>query len=213
MTERSAEQRWRTCLHEAAHGCLSEALGVEIDLVSARPGQRHLGVTFHGPLPTWSGEASVIAALPLPLAPADLRRAVEVRVCIALAGELAERLAPLPTGFVGTSEDEVVAERMTRQLTELSPRHVELLVTAEAATEVTLDEEHAWRDAGALTSGDETIAYLGLLRVITRRLVDLNAPEIVVVAEALMQGDVLTRDEFLAARKAAYPPIRKEAPV
>ena len=207
------EQRWRVALHEAGHAVLSEMCGVLVDLVSIRPGRRHLGITFSGPFPRWSGDASLIAALPLPLVPADARRAIEVRVCISLAGDLAERLALLSTGFIPASEDEVAAERLARELTELSPRHAELLVEAEARTHFTADEEHALNDARALTSGEETPAYLALLRVITGRLVGLYGREIVAVAEALMERDVLTRDDVLAATKAAYPPITKEVAV
>ena len=71
-----------------------------------------------------------------PLVPTDLRRIIEMRMVTALAGERAERLGPPPApGYRPSAECAGEAVTLARDLADLSPRHVELLLAAEDQTE------------------------------------------------------------------------------
>src|SRR4051812_32560210 len=76
-----------TAFHEAGHAVVARVLGVEVDLVSIRPTEGHLGVALHGPvgdtgdfdLGPWWEHAETVAS-------------VARTVAICLAGVAAEAL-------------------------------------------------------------------------------------------------------------------------
>ena len=195
---------WRTALHEAAHAVVALAVGADVDLVSIRPGKRHAGVTFPI-IPDWHGDADAAAATPGPFVDPELRRVLEMRAVVALAGDLGEMLAaPPPTGY-GTTRDERTAVALSRSLDRHSPRHVELLHRTEAETEVADDFQLASDAARGLGVGDEVTAHVAWLRTVAQQLVRNLQPEIVAVAEELSRRKVLTGAEVRAAMRSAYP--------
>jgi hypothetical protein len=168
-------------------------------VVSVRRGKACAGITFPFALPGWSGDAASVVTLPLPLAPADLRRAVEVRVCIYLAGEVGELLA-LDSGYRPANACVQDASRLARSLTDLSPRHIELLHAAECADEHEPDYVRATNAASALGTPAEADALVLLCRAVTTHLVASSAADIQAVAQALSTRHVLTGDEVRAIR-------------
>jgi hypothetical protein len=198
-------ERWRTCLHEAAHAVIALDLGADLDLVSVRRGKACAGITFPLALPGWSGDVAGVVTMPLPLAPADLRRAVEVRVCIYLAGEVGELLA-LDAAYRPDRACVQGARRLARSLTDLSPRHIELLKAAECADEHEPDYVLARNAARALGTPPEAEALVLMCRTVTAELVGFAAGDIRAVAQALRTNRVLTGDEVLAIRAERREP-------
>jgi hypothetical protein len=133
---------------------------------------------------------------------ADLRRAVEVRIVIFLAGHYGEHFGPPFSGFAAPDPDPLEAERLARRLTELSPRHRELLIRTAAhidSHESTDDDSSAFRHAQMLGADDEAGAHLVWLTTVARRLVYDNSFAVQRIAEALLERTVLTGEEVAAA--------------
>lgn len=204
-------ERTLTAYHEAAHAVVALLLDARVEFVSIRPGKQHAGITWTDGLPTWSSDAALAAELPTPLIAADIRRAMEVRMCISLAGDAAAILAPVTSGYIAPTPDQPAAERLARTLEDLSPRHAELLRAAEERTDpIHTDADLAER--AALGSGAEIHAHVAYMRTVVARMVDEHVPEIAAVAAELERREVLTGDEVRAAMRSARPPIRKEKP-
>ena len=188
--DRTAQQRRVTAFHEASHCVMSFALNLPVDVISIRPGEGYSGVMIGRPrgLPA-NAENSIGHAIPR--LPASLRRHVESRVMVLLAGRLGGLLVGTE-GFVGDDEDAVAAldeihEGVRRS--SLSAREQGLLDAAERdLNPMQSDQERALNLAG-LVAMDDTQArlYLAWLRNVTasyvftwafRREVELIVPEL-----------------------------------
>jgi hypothetical protein len=88
----NAEQRYRTAHHEAGHTVMAYLLGRTVGVVSIRPCEAHLGVSFHRKARIAEHQLDRLGQ-PAILLPAVLRRACETEAVIALAGPTAEDLA------------------------------------------------------------------------------------------------------------------------
>lgn len=198
-----------TSYHESSHAVIGRVLGASIDLISIRAGKSHAGITFPASLPKWTSDAMASADDALPLKAADVRRVIEVRICLSLAGAIGERLAPFEPGYVPTIACPDDSGSLARKLSDLSPRHRELLEAAESETHHDNDETSAYSVARALGAEDEARALVELCRVVTRNLVEVMEREIHSVASELHRLTVLTGDEVDAAMAAAYPPIKR----
>lgn len=109
--------------HEAAHGTMAWILARPIGLLSIRPGAHYEGVATHR-RGHWPDQETLLRleSRPVVLWPALDRRALEVDVCIALAGALGEQLVdpwtpdPLSTFHPDEDPDEVKAKRAAEAL-------------------------------------------------------------------------------------------------
>ena len=199
-----SDQRWRTALHESAHAVVALLIGVDVDLVSIRPGKAHAGISFPV-MPGWHGDVRRAAATPGPFVDPELRRVVEMRAVVSLAGDIGAMLqGPAPSRY-GSTRDERLAESLSRKLERLSPRHVELLHDAEEVTEHRDDYGLATDALAALGNGNQISAHLVWLRTVAAKLVRDYADEIVAVAEQLYRRHVMTGAEIRAAMRAVQP--------
>jgi hypothetical protein len=108
----------RTTYHEAGHSCMAciprSPFGSS-DRPSPRPDPRQ-GLPRRAQIP---GRQIGKLGLPMPLLPAAMRRPVETRAMVLLAGELIERLAPTEpkSRYIPTYPDEECAERIAQLAT------------------------------------------------------------------------------------------------
>jgi hypothetical protein len=191
-----------TAFHEAGHAAVARALGVEVDLVSIRPSEGHLGVALHGTAgtsrdfdlgPWWEHPETVTS--------------VGRTVAICLAGVAAEALV-VPTDDVAGWDDRA-ASRAILAVARLSPEDHAALIESEGDAAPVDDGTVAWRLAEALTgSVGEAAAFLTLMRASTRRLVNEQAIEIAALARALLQTPVLDGRavEGILAKENRWPP-------
>jgi len=182
-----AAWRERAACHEAAHAAMSYVLGVPLDLVSIGPTARWGGVCFSRPLRVCD---ELDVDRPLPLQPARLRRGIETRIMVALAGPLGELYArPKPAGYEPPAPDEQVAHELAARLT---GEERELLSCGEEPGGQS-DREDARRLAWALAGAEEAEALVSYLGVATRPLV-LSARFrhlLEALAAALLEQEVL----------------------
>jgi len=189
--------RQRTAWHECGHG-LSHLLlrGRSPELVSIRPGQAYRGVTLGTGGDPWQGtfEPQRLSILQ----PADLRRVLEQRIVVSLAGDVGADLGALPrSGYRPITADEQDAETTARALNQLSPRHRELLAAAESASDVESDDEAAIAWSFVLSgSQDESIAHLSWLRHVTRRLLSAHIDGLSRLVPRLLEVEVLDGATF-----------------
>lgn len=194
--------RRRSAFHEAGHGLLRYLLtGKPPELLSLRPGQAYQAVMIPGTGgPAWSGDFGAVANDPSILFPDDLRRHLEISICVSLAGDIAAMLA----GYWGDAvyreslDDETAAQTMAGALAALSPRHRELLAETEAKPTMESDDDAAQGGSFVLTGHDaERWAHLAWMGVLTRRLVGDHADALTRLADALVRLDVMDAETFL----------------
>jgi len=171
--------------HEAGHAVVARGLGVEVHVVSIRPGEGHLGVAVQGAVgryddfdlgPWWEHPLSVTS--------------VARSITIALAGYVAE--AMVSPSASSTGRPDVSRAAGTEAVAQLSPSDFALLRAAEAEASPEDDGSAAWRLAEALTgSVSEAASFLTLMRASTRRLVHERAEQIAAVAHELLRTVVL----------------------
>jgi hypothetical protein len=165
--------------HEAGHCVLARVSGIDIDVVSIRPGARHTGVTIlRSPSPQPLGR------LPWWLDP-DLGDVVRDLTCT-LAGEIAEGLAVTSGRVPAPSADD-----MRTAFDGVSDASRSRLLAAESDPAGALsDRAQAWRLAWAFC-GDLALPFLDLVRAEVRARVQESAGTIANVASELMRGAVL----------------------
>jgi hypothetical protein len=196
----------RTAYHEAGHTVAGWLYGRMPEIVSTRPAETYRGITSFEPLdPGDDFAAGFEPGFPVPLQAAETRRRIEARVVISLAGPIAGDYAAPIRGYAPLDDDRLAAERVSRELAHLSPRHRELLVALETdTTSRDADEVHARELAGAwIGEPNEAVAYLHWLRVVAERLVCDYWRAITALAAALLEQRVLSGDDAVSIIRSA----------
>jgi hypothetical protein len=187
--------------HEAAHAAVAFELGLRVELVSIRPGMHFAGIMFHGSPPGRRGD-SLRWAAPLPLQPAGLRRRIECKAMVALAGDIATWLYAGEVVDRTVSEDEAQARALVASITgggSRTPREEGVLAREEQREEPPEgDEATARRLMDALTWDGTGLYWLHALRVETEALLRRER----VRREALALRDELVARKAVGARAA-----------
>jgi hypothetical protein len=165
------DERLRIAYHEAAHAAVAHITKRPIEVVSIRPGPSWSGVCFTREHPVRDADLDQLH-LPVPLQPARLRKAVELRIIGCLAGRIGEELGAFyPHGSAATSTDDAAAMALAEAAT-LTPEQKELLRRGDNPEKrPSTDDEEAAALAGALAGRDEATSYYGWLRATTRSMV------------------------------------------
>ncbi len=200
-------ERQRVAFHEAGHQFAAYELGVALGPSSIACAAEHTNgwASHNGP---WAPRDELgHIGKPAVLLPARLRRAVEARIIILLAGRTAEALRPdrEPAGYgPAVTEDEREAGRLAAGLEALGPaeraRHDAIERRYAAMTSEEAAASGDWARATSLAvglSGSVADAHMHYLAALTFDLLfnPRAARMVTVVAEALL------RDEVLSARK------------
>lgn len=200
MTPDEALHRRRTAIHKAAHACVSQDLGIEVEYASVRPGRNFDGVAVNA-------HAAVADLDRLGLGgvmdqPPALRADVERRVVVMLAGEAAALVFAEPD-VDGWDVDPV--EVAARGLAALPPRVAELAIAAENSEAMpATDADKAGELAAALTGPTGGAAhYLAWLSAEAEFLVRQRRDAILRVADALEAHAILTGDQIAAITSPA----------
>jgi hypothetical protein len=207
-------RRRLTAHHEAGHAVAAHLLGRRLELISIKPGRRHLGFAANRAPPIHVAVEHV-EGVPLTHQPEALRRAVETDVIVYLAGYLAEFLVePQAPGQPIAPAEDIAAAR--EALSHLTPRDVELLQRHEdeLARSDKSDDDLAHEIARLFADGkDESEALLCWLTVSARRLVVRNKRPIAALAERLLQDVVLPGEVAEQVIAGALGARRKETPM
>jgi hypothetical protein len=163
--KRSHEDLVRAAHHEVAHAVMALALRVPVDVISVRPTEHFHGIMISAKR-TVPSQTSI--GLSLPRLPADLRRYVESRVLVMLAGGLGAQLAG--ANFDDHEAEARAALAILHEPPVLTPREWAVLAAEENSTDPNAgDESNAREGARLLASSDEQASlYLGLLRSVCR---------------------------------------------
>jgi hypothetical protein len=189
--------RRRTAIHEAAHAVAAIALGHGVSLVSIRAGAGYRGITMLQFGPTFVSTSSVDLDLPVVRQPPNVRGSLEADIVVSLAGPMAALYADLKSGYLAPDPCDKAVEQAATDLSHLSPRHRELIVTAEGLPDhqypgdETSASTLAWALAGEMT---EAAAHVNWLRAVARNLVFAHWFQIVALADALLERTVLDGD-------------------
>jgi hypothetical protein len=166
----SDEQRTRVATHEAGHQAMAFMLGRPVGVSSIEPTEHYSGVAFHRPLGIPKGRFA--PWLPVPMQSAVVRRSIEGRILVYLAGPAAEWwLAPVEpvSGYVPDDPDREAAIELAR-LAAPSPAETDDL--ARAARDPVRSDEVWAEELAVVFADDETAgAYLHWLEQETRRIV------------------------------------------
>jgi hypothetical protein len=185
---RDADQLWSTAIHEASHGAVAVALGAATRAgpISIVGGRSFHGISFVGePAKFAKQDIEAASGVPWVLWPTRLRRNLETRVMVCLAGfagqdMLAGRGAapPLPAA----------PQRVT-----LPPREDATLTRAVAQDETQTDIQQAYTLMRAIHLDDDKLQtrHLGFLAAQVDALLAAEAGRIVKLAEALYEARTL----------------------
>lgn len=178
----------RTAYHEAGHAVIGVALGVPIDGVSIRASSCYAGIALLRPAPVDTSVIDIEAPTPV-LMPPKLRRALETRLWVSLAGDLAAEMAVRRSRYgEADTTDRVAAATIA---VELTGRSKDALERAEAMTEIKTDWDSAIATADIL-AWREAVQYIAFATAATRRLLAECWPAVDAVAQALMSTPVLS---------------------
>jgi hypothetical protein len=197
----TAADRRKTAAHEAGHAlALYLTTNRPPELVSTRPGKSFGGVMIPAELPSSTDE--LLRDTPSIFQPEGLRRALEARICVFVAGEIAEHLAVglfPPLTVESKTADTAAAETTAATLSRLAPRHRDLLAVAEAATQSVHDAEQAQRPSWLLTGrwGESSLHVLWL-QAVTQDLLVRHTDALRRLTEALELAGGMDGDAFEA---------------
>ena len=188
-------RRTRTCWHEAGHLLIAHLVGDHLDGATVRPGTHYAGVTGHTATITPTADDIDQLGGRLHDQPPRLRRWIETRGCIALAGDLAAEVGAMlpPLTEPDTVPDTApAAVAVPRPLTRRWAEH-------DTSDAFTADDKFAWEQAWLLTPDIHTQrALIDLWTAVTRSMLRAAPAELTRVAQALsdhgeLSGSAATR--------------------
>lgn len=191
----------RIALHESAHAVVAWSLGYEdpgpITVVPADGLFGGLCVVGRSPAPHSRADAVYPYTTPLPMAPPKVRRYVESDVMISLAGDTAEDLFDWTGQTLHSSSDAVLTDLDRVALA--SPRDRRLLARERARVEPgasDADQALTLLLATHLRDLELALAHRRLLELETRRILRLNAQQLVALALLLDEHGTLSGDRW-----------------